>query len=176
VTSGELQGPALERALAGIVKDDPRNPQARVRLAYALAGRGECAGAVPHFRAAIDAHLPSADAHLGLAGCLVAQGQGRDAVAVLEAGDRVEPDNPVVIANRAGLLSDGGQPLAAVPLLRRALVLDPDLHQARFTLAIALARTGLRTEAAAEAAALLQRLPAGAPQRPEVQRLLDAVR
>lgn len=97
-------------------------------------------------------------------------------MAVLEAADRVEPDNPVVIANRGALLSDTGQPLAAVPLLRRALTLDPDLHQARFTLAIAHARAGQRAEAAREATALLERLPSGAPQRPEVQRLLDAVR
>ncbi len=176
VTSGELSGVALERALLTIVRDDPRNPQARMRLAFALAQRGDCAAAVPHFRAAIAAQLPSADAHLGLAGCLVAQGKGREAAAVLEAADEVEPDNPVVIANRGAVLSDAGQPLAAVPLLRRALALDPDLHQARFTLAIAHARAGQRAEAAEEASTLLQRLPSGAPQRPEVQRLLDAVR
>lgn len=176
VTSGELQGPALERTLLGIVTEDPGNPQARVRLGYVLSARGDCAAAVPHFRAAIAAHLPSADAHLGLAGCLMAQRQGREAAAVLEAADQVEPDNPVVIANRGALLSDAGQPLAAVPLLRRALTLDPDLHQARFTLAMAHARAGQRAEATQEASTLLQRLPAGAPQRPEVQRLLDAVR
>jgi choline-sulfatase len=176
VTSGEVTGPALERALQALVRDDPGNPQARLRLGYALAERGACPAAVPHFRAAIAAGLPTADAHLGLARCLVAAGARQEAAIVLEAADRVEPDNPVVIANRGALLSDGGQPLAAVPLLHRALALDPDLHQARFTLAIAHARAGQRADAAREATTLLARLPAGAPQRPEVQRLLDAVR
>jgi hypothetical protein len=35
---------------------------------------------------------------------------------------------------------------------------------------------GRRAEAAREAEELLRRLPAGAPQRPEVERLLSAVR
>jgi len=60
--------------------------------------------------------------------------------------------------------------------LQRALTLDPDFHQARFNLAIAFARAGRRQEAASEATELLKRLPAGAPQRSEVERLLAAVR
>jgi cytochrome c-type biogenesis protein CcmH/NrfG len=60
--------------------------------------------------------------------------------------------------------------------LRRALALDPDLHQARFMLAIALARDGQRAAAATEASELLRRLPPDAPQRSEVERLLAAVR
>ena len=51
-----------------------------------------------------------------------------------------------------------------------------DLHQARFGLAIAYARIGKRAEAAREAQELLRRLPVDAPQRPEVERLLAAVR
>jgi cytochrome c-type biogenesis protein CcmH/NrfG len=56
--------------------------------------------------------------------------------------------------------------------LQRALTLDPNLHQASFSLAIALARTGRRREAAATAEELLQRLPPNAPQRSEVERLM----
>ncbi len=74
------------------------------------------------------------------------------------------------------MTSDGGQPLAAIPLLERALTLDPDFHEARFNLAIAFARAGRRQEAAAQATELLKRLPATAPQRSEVERLLAAVR
>jgi cytochrome c-type biogenesis protein CcmH/NrfG len=59
--------------------------------------------------------------------------------------------------------------------LSSALRLDPDLHQARFNLARALARTGRREEARTEAKTLLDRLPAQAPQRAEVQRLLNAL-
>ena len=58
----------------------------------------------------------------------------------------------------------------------RAVSIDPQFHQARFNLARAYARDGQRAAAAREAQELLSRLPADAPQRAEVQRLLDAVR
>ncbi len=176
VTSGELAGPALEAALVRILAEDPGNPQAALRLGYARANRGDCAGAMPHFRAAIAARMPTADAHLGLAACLSAERHMPEALRVLDEAARVEPGNPVVLANQGMLRSDSGAPGPAIPLLERALALDPDLHQARFGLAIAYARTGDRAAASREAAALLSRLPAGAPQRPEVERLLGALR
>jgi cytochrome c-type biogenesis protein CcmH/NrfG len=74
------------------------------------------------------------------------------------------------------VLSDSGHPADAIAPLQRALTIDPDLHQARFTLAIAFARGGRRGDAAASAEELLRRLPADAPQRPEVERLLAEVR
>jgi arylsulfatase A-like enzyme len=176
VTSGELHGPALERALRQILKEDPDNPQAHVRLGYMLVAGGKCRDAVTHFRAAIDEHLPSVDAHLGLAGCAMAAGQRDVAERTLRGAERVEPDNPVVLANLGIAISDGGHPADGLSFLHRALSIDPDLHQARFALAIAYARLGRRAEAAREAEELLRRLPAAAPQRAEVDRLLTAVR
>ncbi|MCA1560722.1 MAG: tetratricopeptide repeat protein [Acidobacteria bacterium] len=90
--------------------------------------------------------------------------------------ERVEPDNPIVLANLGIVLSDGGDPAAAVDPLQRALITDPDLHQARFALAIAFARAGRRTDAAKAAQELLKRLPPDALQRAEVRRLIDAVK
>jgi arylsulfatase A-like enzyme/Tfp pilus assembly protein PilF len=176
VTSGELSGAELESALRAILKDDPQNPQAHLRLGYVLVEANRCKEAEPHFRAAIDAKLPTADAHLGLASCYAAARRFDLALATLRDGAALEPDNPVVVANQGVLTSDGGQPLAAVPLFQRALALDPDFHQARFNLAIAYARAGRRQEAASEASELLKRMPANAPQRSEVERLLAAVR
>jgi len=176
VTSGELTGPALERALREILRADPRNPQANVRLGYVLMESDRCAEAMKRFTAAIDEHLPSADAHLGLAGCQIAAKNPSAAQQTLRAAQEIEPDNPVVVANLGLVLADSGQPAAAIPALQRALTLDPDLHQARFALALAFARSGRRTEAADQASELLRRLPANAPQRPEVERLLAAVR
>ena len=176
VTSGELQGTALTAALREILREDPANPQANLRLGFVLLESGRCADAIPHFRGAIDAKVPSADAHLGLAAC---QAAGRDftgAATTLRAGERVEPGNPIVLANLGVVLSDGGQPLQALDPLQRALTTDPDLHQARFALAIAFARAGRRAEAARAAEELLRRLPANAPQRPEVERLLRETR
>ena len=176
VTSGELHGAALEESLRSILAADPANPQAQLRLGYAEADAGRCGAAEPHFRAAIAGHLPSADAHLGLASCQAAAGRLDAASATLRAAESVEPDNPVVVANRGVLLSDGGHPAEAVPLLQRALALDPGFLEARFNLALAFARAGRKADAAREAQDLLRRLPADAPQRAEVQRLLAAVR
>ena len=176
VTSGELTGPALEAALRALRRDDPRNPQVALRLGYALVARGDCRAATPHFRAAVASGMPTADAHLGLAGCLAAARDFAGAGRVLGEAVAVEPGNPVVLANLGVVRSDGGAPQAALPFFRQALALDPDLHQARFGLAIALARSGDRQAAEGEASELLKRLPADAPQRPEVSRLLGALR
>jgi tetratricopeptide (TPR) repeat protein len=176
VTSGEVRGAALEALLREILEEDPQNPLANLRLGYALVESNRCADAMPRFRAAIDAKYPSADAHLGLAGCQAERREFSAAAATLRAADTAEPGNPVVLANLGLVLSDAGRHDAAIEPLQRALTIDPDLHQARFALAIAFATVGRRQEAAAEAEELLRRLPAGAPQRPEVERLLAAVR
>ena len=175
VASGELHGTALERALREILQEDPDNPQANVRLGYVLVEHGRCADAIPLFSKAIAHRLPTADAHLGLAGCQIAAKDPRGAEQTLRQAERVEPDNPVVTANLGVVLSDAGRPSDGAPYLERALTLDPDLHQARFSLAIAYARLGRRKDAAREAAELLRRLPPDAPQRPEVARLLATV-
>jgi cytochrome c-type biogenesis protein CcmH/NrfG len=74
------------------------------------------------------------------------------------------------------MLSESGQPIQAIEALRQALSASPDLHQARFALALALAETGQRAEAERQASELLRRLPPGTPQRPEVERLLAALK
>jgi cytochrome c-type biogenesis protein CcmH/NrfG len=131
---------------------------------------------VAKFRTAIDAKYPSADPHLGLAACQAAQREFTAAVSTLRAALALEPDNPVVLANLGLMLSDGGNPQAAVDPLQRALASDPDLHQARFGLAVAFARAGHRDQAAAQTRELLHRLPSNAPQRSEVERLLAALK
>jgi arylsulfatase A-like enzyme/Flp pilus assembly protein TadD len=176
VTSGELHGVALERVLRDILEEDQGNPLANLRLGFVLLESRRCAEAVAHFRTTIEAKYPSADPHLGLAACQASQKDLRGAADTLRAAEAVEPGNPVVLANLGLMLSDGGNPRQAIGPLERALRRDPDLHQARFGLAVALARDGRRTEAAAQAQELLRRLPADAPQRGEVQRLLAAVK
>jgi tetratricopeptide (TPR) repeat protein len=176
VTSGELQGAALERALREILTADADNPQAHLRLGYVLLESNRCAEARRHFAAALAARIPTADAHLGLAACDTLARRFDAAAATLRDAERIEPDNPVVLANLGIVLSDGGKPADAVPVLERALTLDPDLHEARFNLAVAFGRLGRRADAAVHAQELLRRLPIDAPQRAEVERLLNAVR
>ena len=175
VTSGELTGAALVAALEGIVREDPGNGQAHLRLGYARLQADDCARAEPEFHAAAAAGLQSADVFLGLAGCL---GRRRDlagAERALGEARRLEPDNPAVIANIGLLQATRGDLPAAIQSLNAALAADPDLHEARFNLALVFARAGRRIEAATAARELLTRLPANAPQRPEVDRLLRAV-
>jgi choline-sulfatase len=175
VTSGELTGAALVAALEGIVREDPGNGQAHLRLGYARIQADDCARAEPELHAAAAAGLQSADVFLGLATCL---GRRRDlagAERALGEARRLEPDNPAVVANVGLLQATRGDVPAAIQSLNAALAADPDLHEARFNLALLYARSGRRAEAAAAARELLARLPANAPQRPEVDRLLRAV-
>jgi Flp pilus assembly protein TadD len=114
--------------------------------------------------------------YLGLASCL---GQRRDlagAERALGEARRLEPDNPAVTANLGILQAAKGDMAAAIESLTTALAADPNLHEARFNLALAYAKSGRRADAALAARDLLARLPAGAPQRSEVERLLRAVR
>jgi tetratricopeptide (TPR) repeat protein len=175
VTSGELQGPALRTTLERLVADDPRNGQMQMRLGFVLLDGGDCGAAVPHFEAAIAAAVPSADPYLGVAECLRAAGRREDARRALVEADRVEPGNPVVGANLGMLALEDGRNEEAIDRLSGALREAPDLHQARFALARAYGRAGRRADAAREARELLARLPAAAPQRAEVTRLLAAV-
>lgn len=176
VIAGELQGPAAETALKDVLAQDAGNPQAHQRLGFLLAERGTCAGAERHFAAAIASGLPSADPYLGLAMCQARRGATGAALATLGDGRRAEPGNPVVEANIGLLMLESGRTDEAVEALGRALGIDPDLYPARFALARALGRAGRREAALREATELLRRLPANAPQRPEVERLVAALR
>ena len=169
-------GPALLTALEGIVGDDPRNGQAQLRLGYARLQAGDCARAEPAFHAAAAAGLPTADVHLGLATCLGRRGDLAGAERALAEARRIEPDNPAVIANLGLLQASKGDLPAAIQSLSAALAADPNLHEARFNLAVTYAKAGRRAEAASAARDLLSRLPPNAPQRPEVERLLLAVK
>ncbi len=174
--SGEVEGPALRTLLEGIVREDPGNGQVRQRLGYVLLEEGRAREAEHHFRAAIDAHVPSADPYLGLAACLGTRGATPEALAVLRRAAAVEPDNPVVLANIGIAEAAGARLDQAASALEAALAVDPDLHEARFALARVYARGGRRDAAARQADELLRRLPSGAPQRPEVERLRAALR
>ena len=176
VVTGELEGAALRAALDAIIAEDPRNGQARMRLGYALAESGDMRAAETQFRAALAAAMPTADVHLGLALCFVSTGRPAEAARALMEARRLEPGNPVVEANLGSLALDAGDMTKAVEFLGTALQIDPDLHQARFNLARALARQGRREDALKEAKMLLERLPAQAPQRTEVERLIAVLR
>jgi choline-sulfatase len=176
ITSGEVQGATAERTLRDVLRDDDRNAQAHQRLAFLLAESSRCAEAERHFAAAIASRLPSADPYLGLGLCQASRGAVAESLATLTEARSVEPGNAVVEAN-IGLTSlELGRLEDAIAALTRALAIDAELHQARFALARGYARAGKRDAAVEQATELLRRLPASAPQRTEVERLLAALR
>jgi choline-sulfatase len=175
VTSGELSGAPLTAALEQILAVDARNSQAHLRLGFQRLQAGDCVRAEQEFIHAINGGLPSADAHLGLATCLGRRNDLAGAERALKEAQAREPDNPVVTANRGLMQSAQGDLAGAIRSLETALAADPDLHEARFNLALAYAKSGRRADATAAARDLLVRLPSGAPQRAEVERLLRAV-
>jgi len=175
VTAGEVQGEALIATLQSILRDDPGNPQAHLRLGFAELDRQRCGRAEPHLEAALAARLPSADAGLGLAQCRGQAGDLEGARAALEAARSAEPGNPVVAANLGLLALEQGRVPEALAELGRAVAIDAQLLEARFALARALARAGDRAGALAQAQTLLGQLPPQAPQRAEVQRLITAL-
>src|SRR5262249_26106711 len=176
VIAGELSGAALERALESTLAHDPSNGQMHLRLGYLQLANNDCAHAEREFTIAANSGLPGADAYLGLATCLGRRNDLAGAARALGEASRREPDNPVVIANLGTLQVTRGDLAAGIQSLTSALARDPNLHEARFNLALAYARSGRRTDAAAAARALLARLPASAPQRPEVERLIRALK
>jgi Flp pilus assembly protein TadD len=176
VLSGELRGEALDRGLRSILAEDPDNPQASLRLGYLRLEAGTCGEAETLFARAIAGGIAGADAHLGLATCLGRRGDAAGALRSLEQAKTRERQNPVVLANIGIALAALGEHARAAGALRDALAIDPDLHEARFNLALAYARSGDRAAAEREARALLARLPSNAPQRAEVERLLRTLR
>ena len=176
VTSGEVSGTAVVATLESVLRVDPQNPQAHLRLGYALIEAGRCDRAEPHLRAAVAANVPSADAGLGLADCRTRAGDARGAGQALAAARAAEPGNPVVAANLGLLALQEGRLDEAVAELQAALRADPGLLPARFALARALARSGDQAGALAQARQLLGLLPPNAPQRAEVERLVSALR
>jgi len=176
VTSGELSGAALVTALEQILETDASNSQAHLRLGFARLQAGDCARAEQEFARAIEGGLPTADAHLGLATCLGRRNDLAGAERTLTEARRREPDNPVLVANFGILQVAKGDLSGAIASLKMALGADPNLHEARFNLAIAYAKAGRRSDAAVAARDLLARLPPNAPERGEVERLLKTVR
>ena len=104
------------------------------------------------------------------------RGDVAGAAAALAEARRAEPGNPVVAANLGMLAMQKGDFSLAVSELQAALRADPLMLEASFSLARALASSGDRQGALAEATKLLGQLPVGAPQRPEVERLINALK
>ena len=121
---------AATRARGDPAKDDESNPQAQMRLAFALVEARDCAGAEPHFKRAMALDLPSADPYLGLAGCQAATRRSQAARSRRSKRLRRRKDNPVVLANLGQPSSELGDAHGRdVGALASRFTLDLDFHR-----------------------------------------------
>ena len=109
-------GRARARAARSILKDDPRNPQANLRLGYVLLESGRCARG--DARSSARRSTRTCRARMRISGAPTASWPRRippPRERTLTAAQDVEPDNPVVSANLGLVLSDSGKPAAGDP-------------------------------------------------------------
>ncbi len=118
--------------------------------AKALLEAGDAAGALELFAALAQQEPENAEALAGLARCLIALGDEEQAQEMLDSLDDKLKAHPEVVSVRAGL-ELAAQGRAAASMLgqyEQRLAADPDDHEARIELAVALAGMDKRQEAA----------------------------
>jgi tetratricopeptide (TPR) repeat protein len=127
--------------------NDPRlhvelGRQAREALAYDQA--------IAHYQKAIAIDATASEAHFDLAKVYLYMGKRPEARAEFEETHRLAPTDPYSPYYLANLLIDDGAYDDAIPLLRRALELDPLNPKAHYVLAQTLQRVGKTDEAQVE--------------------------
>ncbi len=137
---------------------DARSAPAHNDLANILTQRGDMAGAIEHYEAAL--HLaPSAQAHNNLANVLLRARQPDAARQHYEAALQMRPDFADAHNNLGNLLAQRGAFTEAAAHYETALRLRPDLVDAHANLANVLAQTGRLAEAIPHYEAALQLRP-----------------
>jgi len=157
----------------------PDFPAARVTLAEAsivigrtLLERGRLAEAVAHYENALGLAGDSLDARTGLGVALFQSGRAGEALphylAILERQPSAGAHN-----NVASTYLQLNRAAEALEHYQRALTLEPEFHDARVNLALALGRLGRRDEAQAELNETLRRNPNHAGARAILAGLAD---
>ncbi len=111
---------------------------AHTNVAEELRARGDTAGALAHYRAAVALAPRSPLAHAALGNALRAAGRPAEALAPLRAALALDPVDERARLALAMALDDLGQRAAAIAELRRALAAHPDSIDARRGLAVLL--------------------------------------
>ncbi|WP_340107470.1 tetratricopeptide repeat protein [Pikeienuella sp. HZG-20] len=126
--------------------------------ADAMLAEGAVADAIETFAAVVEAAPENARAHAGLAGAFAAAGRADQARAALDAAPEAIRDDPALTAVRAQLdLAEQTSGVGEADALREKLAADPDDHQARFDLALALLGAGDQEGAIEELLELFRR-------------------
>lgn len=170
-----------EEAFAAALELDPNLVDAHGALATALRRRGDCAAAVPHYRAILDQDARRVVVHLDLAVCLVAAGRQAEARTALEEAGRRFPDDLDLQLTLARLLAWAPEPAvrdaARARSLAEALVAGRRRPDSLEAMAMAQAAAGDFPAALAsqrEAVALAAADPAWEAWRPHLAETLAA--
>jgi tetratricopeptide (TPR) repeat protein len=123
---------------------------AHTNVAEELRSRGDTAGALAHFRAAVALAPRSPQAHAALGNALRAAGRPAEALPPLRAALALDPNDERARLTLAMALDDLGQRDAAIAELRRATAAHPDSIDAHHGLAVLLELRGDLAGAAAE--------------------------
>jgi tetratricopeptide (TPR) repeat protein len=143
-----------------------RNPAAALadnNLGNLLAARGDTAGAIRHFAAALQTDPGYAEAHFDWGLALALAGRLPEAVPHYEAALRLRPDLAEIHLQLGNALLNLGRPGEAAGRYRAALRLAPDSAEAEGNLGVALAQLGDLPEAISHDEAALRLDPAYLP-------------
>ena len=142
---------ALKQTLAAV----PDHAEALFHLGGLCRARGDVPAAIDCYRRAVAAKAPFADAQVNLGMLLNEAGDPTQAIAHLEAADRLRPNDPEIL-NNLGLVRKRIDPLRAIEDFRRALGADPKFAVAAASLAALLISLGRHREAISALEAALE--------------------
>ena len=114
---------------------------------------GDFAGAIEAFRHAVQLNPNDVNMHRELAFAYAGQGAVDEAFRELVAALLLNPRDARTFADIGRLFLDAGQDAEALPPLRRALALAPEMYETRYAIATSLTRLGRTDDAARELAA-----------------------
>lgn len=136
----------------------PGNYMAHYNLANGYSRRGDLAGAVKEYEAALVAEPNYPEAHNNLGTVLLRQGKFEEAIAHHREAARLLTQF-LYVFNLANALADGGKFAEAVATYQQALQLDPNSSQAHHNMGLALQAMGQPEQAAAAFRAEVQLQP-----------------
>lgn len=140
------QGADARRELERAIHERPRFAQARVNLGQILAASGDAAAARAHYEAALKIEPNSAAARVNLGKLLSVAGDKAGAVEQYTLALKLSPHNAVAHYNLANALAVTNA-LLAVQHYKAAVLAKPAFAEARYALALELARQNKMADA-----------------------------
>ncbi|TVR06992.1 MAG: thioredoxin [Salinarimonadaceae bacterium] len=136
----------------------PSPVEQALEQAAALAGEGDAQGAAQLYAAVLQQESDNAPAIAGMARLHLDLGDAEGARRFLDMAPPEKAKDPAIVAARAALdLAEQAAKLGETGELEARLAADPDDHQARFDLAVALAGANRRVEAAEHLVEIVRR-------------------